>query len=95
MNFKFISQYPSIADLKIKARKKIPIYGDGLQSRDWLFVEDHAKALGIILEKGKIGETYNISGNYESSNLSLVKKICEIIERNYPDKFTHLKNLIS
>ena len=54
--------------------KPIPIYGNGLQVRDWLYVDDHAEALYLILRKGKVGETYNIGGNNEITNIELVKK---------------------
>lgn len=57
--------------------KKIPIYGDGMQIRDWLFVEDHCRAIFSILEKGKAGEVYNIGGGNESTNLNLVRKILD------------------
>jgi len=56
-------------------RKEIPVYGDGLQIRDWLYVEDHCKALDLILHKGKPGEVYNIGGHNERTNLAVVKTI--------------------
>ncbi|MGE7604911.1 dTDP-glucose 4,6-dehydratase [Peribacillus sp. NPDC097675] len=59
--------------------KKIPIYGDGQQIRDWLFVEDHCKAISLILEKGTSGEVYNIGGGNERKNIDLVKRILEIM----------------
>jgi len=59
--------------------KDIPIYGDGGNVRDWLFVTDHCRALDIIFHKGKAGKTYNIGGNHEFTNLDLVKKICGIL----------------
>jgi dTDP-glucose 4,6-dehydratase len=62
----------------------LPIYGDGSNVRDWLFVEDHAEALLLTLEKGAEGRTYNIGGNNESSNLDLVKRICRILDRLRP-----------
>jgi dTDP-glucose 4,6-dehydratase len=61
-------------------QKPIPVYGNGSNIRDWLFVEDHCSAIHAILTKGKIGETYNIGGNAEKDNLSLVKMICGIID---------------
>ncbi len=67
-------------------KKKIPIYGDGSNIRDWLFVKDHCKILNEILKKGKNRQSYNIGGNNELSNLKLVKKICSIfnnINQNY------------
>ena len=64
--------------------KKIPIYGDGLNIRDWLFVEDHAAALINIYQNGEVGEKYNIGGNNEISNLDLVEKICAILDEVSP-----------
>ena len=69
--------------------KPLPIYGDGQQIRDWLYVEDHAQALRTVLEKGKVGETYNIGGNNEKTNLQVVKTLCNILEELHPS--THLE----
>ncbi len=55
--------------------KKLPVYGDGLNVRDWLFVEDHCAAINLILEKGKVGEVYNIGGHNERANIDVVKTI--------------------
>jgi len=66
--------------------KKIPIYGNGLQVRDWLFVEDHANALLNVAENGNIGETYNIGGNNEFTNLQVVNLICKILDEIKPIK---------
>lgn len=62
----------------------LPIYGDGSNVRDWLYVEDHADALLLVAEKGEPGRTYNIGGENERSNLALVKTICEILDRLHP-----------
>ncbi|WP_434777261.1 dTDP-glucose 4,6-dehydratase [Neisseria sp. Ec49-e6-T10] len=59
----------------------IPIYGQGEQIRDWLYVEDHIKALYIVLTKGKIGETYNIGGNNEMKNIDVVNIICDLLDQ--------------
>ena len=66
--------------------KKLPIYGDGRNVRDWLFVEDHCRAISSILDKGKIGSTYNIGGNEEKTNLDIVNLICETLDEIYPSK---------
>jgi len=66
--------------------KKIPIYGNGLQIRDWLFVDDHANALLTVAENGNIGETYNIGGNNEYTNLQVVNLICKILDEIKPLK---------
>lgn len=64
--------------------KSLPIYGDGSNVRDWLYVEDHADALLTVVEKGEVGRTYNIGGENECSNLSLVGTICGILDRLRP-----------
>lgn len=66
------------------AKKKLPIYGDGSNIRDWLYVKDHCDALRIILEKGKIGETYNIGGNNEIKNIDVVNKVCSLLDKLNP-----------
>jgi len=65
----------------IKHGKPLPVYGKGSNIRDWLYVEDHAKAIDLIFHKGGNGETYNIGGNNEWCNIDLVKKLCEIMDR--------------
>jgi dTDP-glucose 4,6-dehydratase len=65
--------------------KPLPIYGKGNQVRDWLYVEDHARALLTVLEKGVIGETYNIGGHNERQNIDVVYAICEILEELVPE----------
>lgn len=66
--------------------KPLPIYGDGQQIRDWLYVQDHCNAINLILKKGKIGETYNIGGGNEKTNLEVVNLICEILDKILPKK---------
>jgi dTDP-glucose 4,6-dehydratase len=70
--------------LNALAGKALPIYGDGKNIRDWLYVEDHANALLLVLEKGKLGRSYNIGGENELSNLELVTTLCEILDRLKP-----------
>ena len=69
------------------ARKPLPIYGDGLNIRDWLYVGDHCSAIRCVLENGKIGETYNVGGHNERNNVTIVKTICAILDemRPHPD----------
>jgi dTDP-glucose 4,6-dehydratase len=64
--------------------KPLPIYGDGSNVRDWLYVEDHARALGIILAKGVPGETYNVGGRNERTNIEVVQHVCSWMDRLYP-----------
>lgn len=66
--------------------KKIPIYGNGKNIRDWIHVEDHCKALWLLLQKGKLGETYNIGSNCELNNLEITKIILNFLDKNYPSK---------
>ena len=66
--------------------KAIPLYGDGCQIRDWLFVEDHARALVKVAAKAAIGETYNIGGHNEKKNIEVVEQICELLEELSPVK---------
>lgn len=74
---------------KALAGETLPVYGDGSNIRDWLFVEDHVLALCNVLEKGKIGETYNIGGNCQLSNIVLVRKICNILDELQPKEHTY------
>ncbi|MGO7215245.1 dTDP-glucose 4,6-dehydratase [Rhizobium ruizarguesonis] len=64
--------------------KQIPVYGDGMQVRDWLFVKDHCSAIRRVLENGKVGETYNVGGRNELTNLSVVNTLCEILDELRP-----------
>ena len=70
--------------------KPLPVYGDGKQIRDWLYVDDHNLGVDLILEKGKIGETYNIGGNNEWTNIDIVKLACDLIY----NKFSKNKDLV-
>ena len=74
-------------------QKAIPVYGDGKNIRDWLYVEDHCDAIDLILQKGMLGEMYNIGGHNEVDNLTLVNMICHIMDENYPKNAPH-KNLL-
>ncbi len=65
--------------------KPLPVYGDGLQVRDWLFVEDHCRALQMVLERAAPGETYNIGANCELTNLDMVQRICDLVNELQPD----------
>ncbi|NVH52656.1 dTDP-glucose 4,6-dehydratase [Photobacterium damselae subsp. damselae] len=66
--------------------KQLPVYGNGMQIRDWLYVEDHASALYTVVTKGEIGETYNIGGHNEKANIEVVKTICSLLEELVPNK---------
>ena len=60
--------------------KRLPVYGDGRNVRDWLYVTDHCAALRVVLARGRIGETYNIGGNAEKTNLEVVRTICAVLD---------------
>ncbi|HCJ6872859.1 TPA: dTDP-glucose 4,6-dehydratase [Vibrio cholerae] len=78
--------------------KILPVYGDGLQIRDWLFVEDHARALYQVINEGAVGETYNIGGHNEKTNIEVVKTICSLLEELAPNKptgVTYYQDLIT
>lgn len=66
--------------------KKIPIYGNGQQTRDWLYVNDHAEALALVALFGKVGETYNIGGNNQKQNIEVVRLICSLLDTMAPSK---------
>jgi dTDP-glucose 4,6-dehydratase len=66
--------------------KPLPVYGDGNQIRDWLYVDDHARALYKVATQGKIGETYNIGGHNEKKNIEVVNLICDLLEELAPEK---------
>ncbi|WP_313698738.1 dTDP-glucose 4,6-dehydratase [Achromobacter sp.] len=69
--------------------KRLPVYGNGDQIRDWLYVEDHARALYAVLTKGKVGETYNIGGHNEKRNLEVVQALCDILQELAPPAAEH------
>ncbi|WP_420970417.1 dTDP-glucose 4,6-dehydratase [Bradyrhizobium sp. B120] len=70
--------------IKGLAGEPLPVYGDGQNVRDWLFVEDHAKALTLVLERGEVGETYNVGGRNERTNLHVVESICDLLDEVMP-----------
>ncbi|MGK0373148.1 MAG: dTDP-glucose 4,6-dehydratase, partial [Glaciecola sp.] len=69
--------------INILQNKNLPIYGDGQQIRDWLFVEDHAYGIDLVLQKGRVGECYNIGGNNEWANIDIVNLVCELIGEEF------------
>lgn len=81
--------------IKALKNQRLPIYGDGKNVRDWIYVKDHCKAIDLILHKGKIGEVYNVGGNSEKSNLEVVKTILNILGKSekliefVPDRLGH------
>jgi dTDP-glucose 4,6-dehydratase len=82
--FHFPEKLIPVVILNALAGKPLPIYGDGSNIRDWLYVEDHADALLLVLEKGTSGRSYNIGGENERSNLELVQTLCAILDEKRP-----------
>jgi len=87
-NEKFI---PVVINSILK-NKKIPVYGNGKNIRDWIFVDDHCEAVWSILNNGKIGETYNIGGNCEKTNLEIINDICEVLNVNPQDYISFVED---
>jgi len=81
--------------LNALAGKPLPIYGDGKQIRDWLFVEDHAKALIKVIQEGIVGETYVVGGNNEKANIEVVETICDILQEKVLDSGIKYRDLIT
>lgn len=82
--FHFPEKLIPVIILNALAGRPLPIYGDGSNVRDWLFVEDHADALLLVVQKGAIGRSYNIGGENECSNLELVRTLCSILDQKQP-----------
>ena len=79
----------------IKNQKSLPVYGKGENIRDWLWVEDHARAIDTIYHNGKIGETYNIGGHNEWTNIDLIHLLCDVMDRKLDNQKGHSKKLIT
>ena len=79
----------------VLARKAVPVYGDGMNVRDWLYVRDHGEALWLVLNEGAAGETYNIGGHNEWANLRIVELICDLIDEMAPQLGGNSRKLIT
>jgi len=90
--FQFPEKLIPLIILNALEKKPLPVYGKGQNIRDWLYVEDHVRALYTLINKGKIGETYNIGGFNEKTNLEVVNTICEILDELVPLKLKEKKN---
>ncbi len=84
--FQFPEKLLPLVILNALEGRPLPIYGDGQQVRDWLYVEDHCRAIGLVLERGRPGETYNVGGLNEMANLAVVKLICSLLDARVPPK---------
>jgi dTDP-glucose 4,6-dehydratase len=83
--FQFPEKLIPLIILNALEGKQLPVYGDGRNVRDWLFVEDHCSAIRTVLERGRVGETYNIGGNSERKNLDVVTTICDLVDELRPN----------
>ena len=82
--FQFPEKLIPLMVLNARAGKSLPVYGQGLNVRDWLYVEDHCRAVWTIMQKGRKGQTYNIGGQCEMKNIQVVEMICELLDRMEP-----------
>jgi dTDP-glucose 4,6-dehydratase len=94
--YQFPEKLIPLITLNAMEEKGLPVYGDGKNVRDWLYVEDHCEAIWAIMNSGKRGQTYNIGGNMEMENIVIVQMICDILDEIYdPDKGGPRRNLIT
>jgi dTDP-glucose 4,6-dehydratase len=93
--FQFPEKLIPVIIQSVLARRPLPVYGDGLNVRDWLYVRDHCDALWTVLNRGQTGETYNIGGHNEWANIHIVQLICDLIDEFRPELGGHSRNLIS
>ena len=94
--FQFPEKLIPLMIIKCLKEESLPIYGDGKNIRDWLYVNDHCNAIYTVLDKGDIGETYNIGGNQEKTNIEIVNTICDALDEKNPSKnFNSYKDLIT
>jgi dTDP-glucose 4,6-dehydratase len=92
--YQFPEKLMPLIILNALAGKRLPIYGNGQQIRDWLYVEDHVQALYLVIKKGVIGETYNIGGHNEKTNIDVVHTICSLLEELAPIKPPGVKHYV-
>jgi dTDP-glucose 4,6-dehydratase len=83
--FQFPEKLIPLVILNALEGKQLPVYGDGKNVRDWLFVEDHCSAIRAVLQNGRVGETYNIGGNSERTNIDVVTAICDLVDEMSPE----------
>jgi len=93
--FQFPEKLIPVVIQSVLARKSVPVYGDGLNVRDWLYVRDHCEALWLVLTRGHNGETYNVGGHNEWANIKIVELICDTIDELAPQASGHSRQLIS
>jgi dTDP-glucose 4,6-dehydratase len=84
--YQFPEKLIPVVILNALMTKPLPIYGDGMQIRDWLYVEDHCEAIWKVIEKGRVGESYNIGGDNQPANIEIVRSICHILDELNPSQ---------
>jgi dTDP-glucose 4,6-dehydratase len=94
-SYHFPEKLIPLAINNIKNKKPVPVYGKGENVRDWLFVEDHARAIDVIFHNGKTGDTYNIGGNNEWTNIDLLRLLCKIMDKKLGRKEGNSENFIT
>jgi dTDP-glucose 4,6-dehydratase len=93
--FQFPEKLIPVVIQSVMQRKSIPVYGDGMNVRDWLYVVDHAEALWQVATRGKEGETYNIGGHNEWANIHIVQLICDLVDEMAPELGGNSRKLIT
>jgi dTDP-glucose 4,6-dehydratase len=93
--FQFPEKLIPVVIQSVMARKPVPVYGDGMNVRDWLYVRDHAEALWTVFTRGRLGETYNIGGHNEWANIHIVQLICDLIDEMAPQLGGNSRKLIT
>jgi dTDP-glucose 4,6-dehydratase len=93
--FQFPEKLIPVVIQSLLARKPVPVYGDGLNVRDWLFVRDHCEALWQVLTRGREGETYNIGGHNEWANVRIVELMCDLVDELHPSLGGNSRALIT
>lgn len=89
--YQFPEKLVPLMILNAREGKPLPVYGDGRNVRDWLYVDDHARALRLVLERGRPGETYNVGGDAERANLDVVQQLCAILDELLPQQAPHAR----
>ena len=93
--FQFPEKLIPLMILNARDGKPLPVYGDGKNVRDWLYVEDHCEAMATVLRRGQVGQTYNIGGRNEKQNIEIVRTICELVDETAPRLKSPRKDLIT
>jgi len=93
--FQFPEKLIPLMILNARAGKPLPVYGDGRNVRDWLYVEDHCQAIMAVLQRGRTGETYNIGGWNEKPNIEIVEKVCDLVDELAPPRAASRRELIT